>query len=299
MPVSRSEIEGRARALFGEPNRRQSTSRELRFGKKGSISVSLDGDSAGLWYSFESLQGGSVLRHGEKPNTPPVRQSGPLTWDSDSEHQFQRVIDGELSTITPSSPPALYLRRRGIDRWPDHSVRAWRYGVAFLARTKSGSILALQVTPLTPDGRKNPFYWQDGVTKRTYAACRGWHHFAAVRHPGRGELILCEGPETGLSVWIATGRPVCACLGAAGIRHLRTGRRVTIAADCDPIGSPAAGVLGQTIETREAQQQRVRVASPPNIDDPIWNGNPPTKKTDWNDVHVRLGIDVVRGMFSK
>lgn len=295
--LSRGEIEERARALFGEPNRRLSTRRELRFGTNGSVAVQIDGPQAGLWYSFEALRGGTLLRDGEAPDLPASsrpRSSSLLTWDSDSAERFHRITDRELCRVEdaftrapalrtiPLAPAHQYLLSRGIDRWPEHSVKGWsRAGIVYLARTASGDVLACQALPLTPDGRKDGAYWPDGVRKRTYAACRGWHNFAAVRFPGRGEPILCEGVETAASVWLATGRPVCACLGQAGLRALRIGRRLTIARDGDEPGSAADRTLAETLRIRRGLGQRVRVGSPP-------------VGLDFNDVHQMQGLDAVR-----
>lgn len=308
MTISPLEIEERARAMFGEPNRHLSTKKELRFGHKGSVGVALDGDKAGLWYSFEDIKGGTVLRPGESPNLSPARRasSSLLSWDSDSEHRFRQITEHELCRVEDAftrapalrmierAPAHQYLVERGITKWPDVAIRGWhRTGIVYLARTADGTIMACQALPLTVLGHKDDTYWPDGVKKRTYTACRGWHHYAAVRMPGRGEPILCEGVETGLSIWLSTGRPVLACLGMAGVRHLRAGKKVTIAADCDPPGSPAAAALAETIKLRRSLGQRVRVAVPPSIDDPAWGGNPPAKKSDFNDAHCRLGLDAV------
>lgn len=291
-----SEIADLAREKFGEPNRRLSTRSELRFGRHGSVAVCLHGDRAGLWFDHERQEGGRLddnTHHRAQSDRP---SSGPLSWDSPSAERFQAIVGGELCRVDDAftrapalrpierSPAHEYLFRRGITRWPEHSIKGWhRAGIAYLARTVSGQILALQVLPLTPDGRKDAAYWSDGVTKRTYAACGGWSHYAAVRLPGRGEVILCEGVETGLSIWLATGRPVAACLGTAGLRNLRCGRKLTIARDGDVPGSPADDAFARTLETRRRLKQRVRVAMPPI-------------GKDFNDIHQLHGLGAVRAL---
>ena len=50
-----------ARALLGEPNRRLSTARELRYGARGSLAVHVGGERAGTWYDFEAGESGGVL----------------------------------------------------------------------------------------------------------------------------------------------------------------------------------------------------------------------------------------------
>ena len=54
----RQYIEEVARALLGEPNKRLSKQRELRFGTHGSIAVDLD---KGTWFDHENKTGGGVL----------------------------------------------------------------------------------------------------------------------------------------------------------------------------------------------------------------------------------------------
>ena len=50
-----------ARALLGDPNPRMSTTRELRYGRKGSLQVTIAGEWAGRWRDFESDERGGVL----------------------------------------------------------------------------------------------------------------------------------------------------------------------------------------------------------------------------------------------
>jgi hypothetical protein len=301
--MTTDDIAALARARFGSENPRLSSRNELRFGNRGSVSVALIGEKAGLFYDHESGTGGA-LRPDDAPREPrpqsPPRPKSPLTWDSPSEPQFREALRTSIPIASqwPARGPdtggrtigAMYMHRRGITDWPDHSVRGWgMMGITYVARTLTGEPLAVQVMHLRVDGTKNDTYWRDGVVKRTYAAARGWHHFAAVRLPGRGELILCEGVETGLSVWLATGRPVACCLGVAGVRHLRTGKRVTIARDLDlpkrlddgtvvPPASDAAYTAA--VNERLTRGQRIRVATPP-------------AGIDFNDIHREHGLAAV------
>ena len=93
------------------------------------------------------------------------------------------------------------------------------------------------------------------MVKRTNKAVDGWAERASVRLPGREPLVLCEGVETALSVWQATGRETWACLGISQHRpRARSGRRpVIIARDGDAPGSKAEGQIGRAA-TRLAQR---------------------------------------------
>jgi hypothetical protein len=50
-----------AMALLGEPNRPLSSRRELRFRRKGSLAVVIDGAKAGRWYDHEDGVGGDLI----------------------------------------------------------------------------------------------------------------------------------------------------------------------------------------------------------------------------------------------
>jgi hypothetical protein len=50
-----------ARRLLGEPNRALSSKTQLRFGRKGSIAVEIEGPNRGQWYDHEDGIGGDGL----------------------------------------------------------------------------------------------------------------------------------------------------------------------------------------------------------------------------------------------
>ena len=50
-----------AMALLGEPNRSLSSRRELRFRRKGSLAVVVDGAKCGRWYDYEDGLGGDLI----------------------------------------------------------------------------------------------------------------------------------------------------------------------------------------------------------------------------------------------
>ena len=50
-----------ARDLLGEPNKRLSNGRELRYGEHGKIAVCIIGEKAGMWHDFSSDKGGDLF----------------------------------------------------------------------------------------------------------------------------------------------------------------------------------------------------------------------------------------------
>jgi Ti-type conjugative transfer relaxase TraA len=50
-----------ARDLLGEPNKRLSNGRELRFGENGKIAVRISGERSGTWYDFSKGAGGDIF----------------------------------------------------------------------------------------------------------------------------------------------------------------------------------------------------------------------------------------------
>jgi putative DNA primase/helicase len=57
-PDLRPYIADIARAILGEPNKELSTSRQLRFGSRGSVAVEITGEKCGEWFDHEEGTGG-------------------------------------------------------------------------------------------------------------------------------------------------------------------------------------------------------------------------------------------------
>jgi predicted P-loop ATPase len=179
-----------------------------------------------------------------------------------------------------------YLQRRGISASPlPSSIRylPYAYGqygaLVALATDAAGEVHGLQQIYLTADGRKAPIK----VQKRTNKAHDGWSDVSTVRMPGRAPIILCEGVETALSVWQATGQESWACLGISNIARapLPDGAAVIIARDGDEPNSKADQQIRQAITILRGQGRDVTVAEP-------------LPAMDFNDVLQSDGVDAVR-----
>jgi hypothetical protein len=104
---------------------------------------------------------------------------------------------------------------------------------------------------------------------------------AACRFPGdadTGALILAEGPETALSIWVATRQDVWSLFGPRwGSAPVPDGiETVIIARDADPPGSKADKAVFSGAEQLARRGFRIKIATPPRYDD--------HKKSDFNDV---------------
>lgn len=119
------------------------------------------------------------------------------------------------------------------------------------------------------DGRKSGGYWATGTLPET------------------GRLILAEGVATALSIAEALGEPVVAALSVGNIGKVgralqRPGRELVIAADLGEGGKPHSDAI------EAARKLGARLCAPPS-----GMG----KGADFNDLHVRDGLDAVRAAF--
>ena len=130
-----------------------------------------------------------------------------------------------------------------------------------LATDAEGTVHGLQLIYLTDDGHKAPLH----IQKRTNKAHDSWSDVSAVRMPGTPPLVLCEGVETALSVWQATGRETWACLGISNIAKapIPEGARVIIARDGDPPNSKADLQIRRAVNILRKRGHEVTVAEPP------------------------------------
>ncbi|MDI9846739.1 toprim domain-containing protein [Rhodoblastus sp. 17X3] len=179
-------------------------------------------------------------------------------------------------------------RKIGVDRFPASirwSVRERAIVCAVMDDT--GQVVAIQKIAVTRDGTKDNIRWlgKGGAKKSLGPIGSG-----AVRLPGEttGPLCICEGLETGLSVWAATGFETIVLLGGMGRAAdlAQAGRKVIICRDDDKFGSSAAKTANKAVRSLRANGFDVREAWP----HPIRRGD----KSDFNDLTQERGLDAVR-----
>lgn len=309
--------------LRGEPPKKGSNRREVRFGHKKGLKVDIAGPEKGRITDFNDggdkaqspLQfiqaeiGGSragaiqwakgwlgIEGEGSEKARREDRERSNAEREREEAQRRAKVAQIVAEAIDPHSTPAeVYLRGRGIIgplppavRW---RPRAWgKYGaLVLLATDTAGAIKAVQQVYLTAEGIKAPL----DVQKRSSGFLAG----VAVRLPGTAPLTLAEGPETGLSVWQATGCETWVALGSIGklVEQVPAGSDVVVARDADPEGSGADKGLWRAVNALVARGCRVRVACPPH--NPIWR-RPDQKKIDFNDVLKNEGEAAIRAFFA-
>lgn len=312
-----------AREILGEPNRALSTPTQLRYGTKGSIAVEIGGEQVGRWYDHEKGVGGDGLelichrlghanggacdwardwlglprRRGQRgangtraPNTDGADEatSDPV---KKPDNKAAKVAGIVASCQDPGGTRVeAYLCHRAITRRPlPPSIRFLtnahgHYGaLVALATDTEGQVHGLQLIYLTEDGRKAPLR----IPKRTNKAHDGWADIAAVKLPGGPPLVLCEGVETALSVWQATGQETWACLGISNIARapVPEGAAVIVTRDGDSPASKADNQLRQAVTILRQRGCQVVVAEPP-VD------------KDFNDVLVESGENAIRELIT-
>lgn len=238
--------------LFGQPSAK--SSQEWRWGRKGSLSVIVTGDRAGMWFDHEAGQGGGFVDLVGR--NLGIARSDANDWIADRIGMGQRHRPGPRRTSTPprtANAPILPLpdaddarqaRQEDADpvvaRTQEAAARAARiWALASPAPADHSYLLAKQVRPLClrMDARSQlviplqdvagqihsvEFIATDG-TKRYLAGGAKKGHFVVVgAEPGplpepAGPVLICEGWATGASLHIATGHSVIAAMDAGNL----------------------------------------------------------------------------------
>lgn len=313
----RDRIEALAETLLGERSA-TSTRRTMRFGSKGNLAVELAGRKRGAWFSHEAGQGGGpieLIRHAHgfsheaavawarnwvgQPEAAPRPRPRAAADDAGADSERQAKIEAARRLWTEAGPIAGTLGERYLvdtrripappSGWPGMAVRyhAGSQAIILAATRDDGTVQAVQLVRLGDDARKA----DDGKPSKL---SRGPQDGALVRLPGdpAGPLLVAEGPETGLSVWRATGAETWVSLGTMAKAELPLGRRVVIAADDDPRrpidGKPAnaAKQLRQAVARWRKAGVDLVVAYP-------WKDRR-ADKSDFNDTLKAEGIEAVR-----
>lgn len=208
------------------------------------------------------------------------------------EARAKRIWDA--SQAVSGTQPEKYLTSRGITAALPEACRfhpalgyfdQTDYGkwpcLVLAATDNSGRVRAIQRIYLD---REKPEKAALPSPKKTLGSTEG----AAVRFPRRhgDELVLAEGPETGLSVWQAWGRETWVALGSISklVDVAPANRPIIIARDADTPGSPADKALMKAVRAMIERGLEVQTALPPRPQEPGF---------DFNDALQKYGDDAV------
>jgi hypothetical protein len=178
---------------------------------------------------------------------------------------------------------------RPVAGWPD-VIRYHRGETALLvvATNDAGAVSAVQLVYLGADACKvsKEEAERRGLPpsrKKTFGVAKG----AAVKLPGSNLiLLLAEGPENGLTDWVATGRETWIALGPLSNTEPLPGQRLLACADDDAPHSKGAKSLSRVVAKWRAAGHVVDIALP-------W-AQRRGDKSDFNALLQEAGIAAVR-----
>lgn len=308
-----ANAEALALDLFGQPTSK--TSQQWRWGRKGSIVFNVRGRWAGRFRDWETDEGGSALdaimfAHGYWRLTDSViwaqewlgetdegvttrrlaiPSRRPIVFDVDAEEIARRDRAIQLwkeAVSIDGTASEKYLNSRGIyGPWPD-AVRHHAGSCALIAASTApdGNITAIQRVFLNEDGKAK---LEDGQKiKRSF----GPRYKGAVRLSGDDRaLCLAEGPETGLSIWTATGLETWVGLGQVAGISLETvplDRIIVVCRDDDPRMAPSKKKLKDTVRKWRSEGRTVLEVLP--------HERSRGDKGDFNDTLQLFGPEAIR-----
>jgi hypothetical protein len=268
-----------AERMWGKP--KSVTPHQLRFGRKGSITVKLPD---GVWFDFETNVGG-LLRADDDSGPKRKTRAEIEAEQKASEEQREGKRKRAWSFWKQCQPAAgtlaeTYLRSRGLflpqgsvirfhpSTWHPYANAAHPAMCAVVQHATTGKFLGVHRTFLSADGRRkadvDPARLVIGLQKEGAImlndAAGGWHGFA-------------EGIETALSGHLVSGLPVWALLNAGNITAFRGVpgiEKAILFTDRDKAGYKAAAAM------QEGFRGRVRAIAP------VIPGH------DWNDEIKRM-----------
>jgi hypothetical protein len=268
-PALRSNIASLAECLLGPPNKETRRKSEWRWGSKGGMRVTVSGpkqgacadfdgtwkgdplalimraqhcdfiaavkfgcDFVGIQFDREGCQEDPARRAAHDAEQERLRAEREAEQEADEGKRIAYALSLWNASVAVNGTAAetYLINTRAIPRptqgWPDSVRYHPPSGSLILAGTDAdGAVRFVQRVRLTVDGRK-----VDGArVKQTDGVMAG----AFVRLPGSAAapLLLAEGPETALSVWVATGYETRASIGAIARHEPPTSRRVVVCRD--------------------------------------------------------------------
>jgi putative DNA primase/helicase len=289
-----------AETLLGPPSWRGRG--ELRWGRRGSLSLATAGPRAGSWFDHEAGTGGDLLalamreRRATFPEAlqwarnaigaPAATISAPRREGRQRPSLSQREADRERDTgrlalelwraaaePIDGTPADRYLRGRGIDpaRLPPHTGTTWPAALRWhagrralvVAINDAGHGLVRAVQKIAVHSDGSAVTRDGRKVKITYGTLRG----RAVRfgwHPAEdGRWAIAEGVETALAAAMLLGCPVWASLGASNLPQARPPSWATSATIIEDHDEAGAKAAALAAAAFAERGLRVRVLRPP------------------------------------
>jgi Uncharacterized protein conserved in bacteria len=273
----RDRTEDVAAALLGSPNLPLSSRHDLRFGRRGSLSVATAGERRGQWFEHGADEGGDLFSLIQRElsldfpaavrwaldllgdpgchTPPPQRTTAPSPAFHDALAPWGWRIWNDALPVAPECVAGRYLIGRGCHALPAEQAVRWvpslPYGSnqafpALLALvtdvTDANRALNLHRTWLAPDGSGKAPVDRPRLLLKGHRKAGGAIRLTPDDEVMRG-LGVGEGLETCLTVLAAGWAPVWCCLDAGNVGAfpvLPGIEALTIFADHDPAGRRAA-----------------------------------------------------------
>jgi hypothetical protein len=284
--------------LLGEPNRPLSGPHELRFGRKGSVSIELAVPKRGLWHDHGAGEGGDLLAliqrecrldfagalawarvwlgDPERVSVPPRPvPAAMLPAEHETLSPWGRALWASAEPITPDTVAGRYLISRGCALPEPHAVRwvpSLKYGPSGGAypamlglitdALDADKPLNLHRTWLAPDGSGKAAVDRPRLLLKSHRKAGGVIRLSPDDEV-TARLGIGEGLETCLTVLAGGWAPVWCAIDAGNIGAfpvLAGIEALTIFADHDPAGVRAAT---NCAERWSAAGKGARVIVPP------------------------------------
>ena len=223
----------------------------------------------------------------------------------DKKREWALVIWNNSAPVINGSAGDIYLRNERklpIVAYPPCVRWSPKYhALVFAITAEDGSINAIQLVAVTIDGKKNSEYvW----FKNDLESKRAKNTFGSIGNgvfrlpgPSDGPLIICEGPETALSAWVA-GYEVYAFIGPIRLDRVPSlaerGRKVVIGLDDDKNTNKNAKAIYE-------RKRKIKKLCRDGYD--VVGVKPFDKrredKSDFNDLIIEHGVNGVRNRINK
>lgn len=267
-----NQTENLCRQLLGDPNHQLSNTNQLRYGKKGSLSIALQGQYAGTWKNFETDESGNLIQliqaqgHsfketldyagsflGLSPDSfdlfAPINTNKQIkvidSVDTPDQNDLKAIAHAEKivlqSTQIEDTLAEKYLKQhRGITVNPGPNYRFHPALYEPETKQKLPALLAIAKNQNGNIHAVQAIYLDPEtankadilVKKRTYGRMR----FGASVSSGINNtpsVYLTEGPETALSVLSAKpNAKVLAALSLSNFKHIELGKEIKSVTIC-------------------------------------------------------------------